>query len=247
MKDILMHSLKKTPLLIVAISMVSCGFFSEDEKAQKTTEATKVPYIVQPNYEHPEFKTLDATFSKQEHRFEINRCEFKYNEQPFFIGDAMEKIISVFGEPDGGKIKSGDGSVIFFDYEKLKFHAKFSNTDKKLKSYKMYLSDYSGHKDTPYKIIKLRKIPYQLDMKLNEFMELSDLKHDKNLKHGSAAFYILNEKKCYETSNLELEIGSRPSYKSTVIGGGHLTTTIDGDFNPELTSQIERILISIKE
>jgi hypothetical protein len=239
--------LKKLSIISLFLSLLSCGFFSEEAKVQKTTEATKVPYIVQPNYEHPKFKQLETAFAKQEHRFEIDRCEFKYNDNSFFIGDAMEKIISVFGEPDGGRIKSKDGSVIFFFFEKIKLQLRFSTSTKKLKSYTQNLSDYSSHKDTPYKIIKLRKVPYQLDMDLNEFMELSDLEHDKNLGDRTTNFYIINEQKCSETNNLKVTIGSTPHYKSSVVGGGHMTTTINGDFNPELTSVIEYISIYIKK
>ncbi len=245
--------LKKLCTTCVVASMVSCGFLSNNTKKENNMDTSENnptaqnpntdTYIVKPNYEHPKFKALDEAFAKQEHRFEIDRCEFKYNDQAFFIGDTMEKIIEIFGEPDGRKIKSLDETATTFVYEQLKFRATFSTSNKTLKSYVQFLIDYGGHDGIPYNIIKFRKAPYQLDMKLNDFMELTDLQHDKSLGHDYSAFYIEGEKKCNENKNIGTEIASEPSFETTVIGGGHMIITEDGDFRPELTGPIERILV----
>lgn len=105
----------------------------------------------------------------------------------------------------------------------------------------MRMSDYQGHKDTPYKIVKFRKVPYQLDMTLNEFIELSDLSHEKTLDHDTAAFYILNERKCNVLT--ETSIGSTPNFHSNDLGG-HMTTR--GAFNAESTGAIESLFIGIE-
>ncbi len=107
--------LKKLSITTVILSMVSCSFFTNPFKAQNTEEG----YVVQPNYDHPKFKALDVAFAKQEHRFEIDRCEFKYNNQTFFIGDSYDKIIEIFGKPDKESIytlnRKRDASLLSFN------------------------------------------------------------------------------------------------------------------------------------
>ena len=241
----LIKGIKKAAIASLLCCTLLCSFFSEDSKAQNNmdTEASKPTaqtsedgYIVEPNYEHPKFKELDAAFAKQDHRFEIDRCEFKYNEQSFFIGDSEEKIISILGEPDTRFTKTLDGKSYNLNYKKLKLW--FVYADNKVESFVLRMSDYEGHKDTPYKIIKFRKVPYQLDMSLNEFIELSDLSHEKTLEHDTSAFYVKNEKEC--SSLISTEIGSTPNYHST--GGGHMT--MRGAFNPKSTGTIRSFVIS---
>ena len=83
-------------------------------------------------------------------------------------------------------------------------------------------------------------------MTLNEFMQLSDLNHNK-LKHNSAAFYM--RKKCLssKTSCIYTSISAKPNFNNTTIGSGHMTVTEIGEFNPEVTGNIERFSIIIEE
>ena len=246
----LIKGIKRAAIASLFCCILSCSFFSEDSKAQNNMdrEASKPAikdnqegYIVKPNYEHPKFKELDATFAKQEHRFEIDRCEFKYNDQSFFIGDSEEKIISILGEPDK-KSENNSLDKNYFKYKKLKLLIWFSNKTKKVISFGMILKNYPGFEGSPYRIFKLRKIPYQLDMTLNEFLELSDLKHGENLSHDTSAFYIENELECSIVT--ETSIGSTPSYHSDDLGG-HMTTR--GAFNLESTGPIDVLDISLKK
>ncbi len=228
------HLLKKLSICTLVLSLVSCGFLGNDSKAQEG-------YVVQPNYDHPKFKELDAAFAKQEHRFEIDRCEFTYNDQAFFIGDSYDKIIEIFGEPDKEPVYTFDKKSYSIKYKKLKLFFRFLPLENTLKSFTLRMSDYEGHKDTPYKIIKFRKVPYHLDMTLNEFIELSDLEHGENLRHSTTAFYIMNESKC----DLEItsSILSIPGFES--IGGGHMT--MRGDFDPTTTKPIESLSVRLQQ
>ncbi len=232
----LRHLPKKLNIITLVLSLVSCGFLGNDSKAQEG-------YIVQPNYEHPKFKELDAAFAKQEHRFEIDRCEFKYNDQAFFIGDSYDKIIEIFGEPDNKITKTVTGEALILVYKKLKLTLQFATESKELKMLSMRMSDYEGHKDTPYKIIKFRKVPYQLDMTLNEFSELCDLEHEETLGHTSYTFYIKNEKKC-DSRELKMTIGSTAYYDTNDLGG-HMTTR--GAFDPKSTGPIESLYVGLKK
>ncbi len=224
------HLLKKLSICTLVLSLVSCGFLGNDSKAQEG-------YVVQPNYDHPKFKELDAAFAKQEHRFEIDRCEFTYNDQAFFIGDSYDKIIEIFGEPDD-KFIHNDGDFNL-KYKKLKLIIWFSKENNKVISFSMRMSNYKGHKDTPYKIIKFRKVPYHLDMTLNEFSKLCDLEHYETLGHKRASFYIIGEKKC-GVKNTSTEIGSIPRFKN--VGGGHMS--VSGEFIPENSDVIKSFVIS---
>ncbi len=230
----LRHLPKKLSIITLLLSLVSCGFLGNDSKAQEG-------YVVQPNYDHPKFKELDAAFAKQEHRFEIDRCEFTYNDQTFFIGDSYDKIIEIFGEPDEEPIYTFDKKSYSIEYKKLKLLFFFFANRSNLKTYSISISNYKGHKNTPYKIIKFRKVPYHLDMTLNEFINLSDLQHGENLDHDTSAFYIMNEPKCLIP--IDTEIGSTPGFES--IGGGHMT--MRGDFDPTTTKPIYSFVISLKE
>ena len=105
------------------------------------------------------------------------------------------------------------------------------------------MSDHRGHKDTFYDIMLFRDIPYHLDMALNEFMELSDLNHDK-LKHSSSDFYI--SQKCVPSKEecIYTSIDSKPNFNNTTIGAGHMTVTEIGEFNPEVTGEIHEFSIT---
>ncbi|WP_298955800.1 hypothetical protein [uncultured Nonlabens sp.] len=105
----------------------------------------------------------------------------------------------------------------------------------------MNLIDYNGYQNTRYKIVKFRKVPYHLEMNLNEFMELSNMEHGINLRHDTSAFYFINEKKCDKTQ-AAVGIGSTPNYEN--IGGGHMT--IRGEFDPKTTGPIKSLGISLE-
>ena len=249
---------KYLSLLLVIVSLSSCGFLSkkntEAEEPPKEVEKAETPktiddytdnYTITPNKAHPKFAPLMAEFKKQKHRFEIDACEFKYNDQSFFIGDSEEKVLAIFGEPDGGIRETISKKKIFYSYELLKFVTHLSVKEKTITNFSLRMSSYKGHKDTPYDVMLFMGIPYQLDMTLNEFMELSDLNHDK-LRHDPAAFFI--REKCFSNKEecIYISIAATPSFNNTSIGAGHMTVTEIGDFNPEMTGKIERFSISIE-
>ena len=245
------YCLKKSFLIVMLLSLTACNFLGDHSKAPEPMEETlkeqatqKVDakaYVVQPNYDHPKFKELDAAFAKQKHRFEIDRCEFKYNDQSFFIGDSEQKVITALGEPELRHTETLDGESYALEYKKLKLLLWFQFKNNQVESFVLRMSDYDGHQNTPYKIVKFRKVPYHLDMTLNNFMELSDMNHT-NVGHNSSVFNFINEKKC-EGYNISTEIGSTPAYSN--IGGGHMT--IRGDFNPKSTGPIRSFITSLKQ
>ncbi len=207
---------------------------------QETIDDYTDTYTITPDYDSPRFKELITQFNKQDHRFEIDTCEFKYNDQSFFIGDSPEKIISIFGEPDGGVIKSLDGSVETYNYEHFKFKLRFSLPQKKLVNYWLFFKDYEG-KNILFDVIIFRNIPYHLDMKLNDFLELSDLDHTK-LRRRSRSFFMF-QKECpsNDFQRIFTSIGSEAVYESE--GVGHLTYT--GDFDPNTSSEIRSLSVSL--
>lgn len=244
--------MKKINYLIILLILNSCEFTNSQEEEKEKEENY---YVVQPHYEHLTFKKLEAAFAKEEHRFEFDRCEFKYNDKSFFIGDSYEEIIAVFGEPDEPPTYTFDKKSYSIHYEKLKIHFWFPANKHQLDGFNMRMtSNYdrvissgnrNGHEDTPYTIIKFRKVPYHLDMTMNQFMKLSDLRHGSNLEHDHWSFYILNEEYC--DTPIETSIGSKPSYETSLSGFGHMTTTEIGDFEPEITYPIFSFSFSLIE
>lgn len=151
----------------------------------------------------------------------------------------MSQIVKIFGEPDD-KIETLDKSSIVFDYDKLKLSISFHQENQGINGITLRMSDYKGHEDTLFKIIVFRGVPYQLDMNLNEFMELSDLNHDK-LRHSSHSFYF-RQKECApsDEERIYTHIDSTPAYDSH--GGGHLN--LRGKFDPNVTGVIKGLNIS---
>lgn len=96
------------------------------------------------------------------------------------------------------------------------------------------------HDDTLFDIILFREIPYQLDMTLNEFMELSDLCHH-NLKRTRHSFFMF-QKECPPTKDTRIytSIGSSAVYE--IEGGSHMTWT--GDFDPNTSYPIKSLSFS---
>ena len=146
---------------LVIVSLSSCGFLTkkntEEQEPPKEVEKAETPktiddytdnYTITPNTAHPKFKSLMAEFKKQEHRFEINACEFKYNDQSFFIGDSEEKVLSIFGEPEGGIRETLYKKNIFYTYKSLKSIIIFSAEEKIIIDFDLRMSNYKGHKDT---------------------------------------------------------------------------------------------------
>ncbi len=244
-----MQFIKHLILSALALNMLSCGFLEDKTKDNEATAATvqdttaqnapKDGYIVTPYVAHPQFKALSAAFETQEHRFEIDRCAFKYNGKSFFIGDTEEKILKILGKPDE-IIKNDINKNYHLEYIKFKIILKFNSKSKLLESLVMLFTYYSKSINTTYKIIKFRKTPYKLDMTLNEFIELCDLNHEKNLTHDISSFYIKNEKPC--SIETETSIGSTPNYHS--ISGGHVT--MRGEFNPNSTGPINILGVGLK-
>ncbi len=255
----------KTHFLVVSICLAhySCGFLdngkggkemsdiieknrdgalkdSHQETSEKIDDYTDT-YTIMPKYGDPKFKELITQFNKQEHRFEIDTCEFKYNDQSFFIGDSPEKIISIFGEPDGGIIESIDKTVVSYVYQNLLLTIRFSIDENKMVYYLLRMRDNNGDKNKLYDIIKFRKIPYKMDMELNDFMILSNLTHSM-LKRTKSSFYMI-QKECSpkDNSRIKTVIGSYPAFESK--GTGHLTYR--GNFDPNTSDIIKAIDVSL--
>ncbi len=255
----------KTHFLVVSICLAyySCGFLDNGkggkemsdiieknrdgalkdshQETQETIDDYTDTYTITPKYGDPKFKELITQFNKQEHRFEIDTCEFKYNDQSFFIGDSPEKIISIFGKPDGGIIETFNKSSNVYRYVKLKMSISFSSEFDYLTKISLGLQDYRGHDDTKFDVIIFRNIPYHLDMKLNDFLELSDLDHTK-LRRRSRSFFMF-QKECppNDFQRIFTSIGSEAAYESE--GVGHLTYT--GDFDPNTSSEIRSLSVSL--
>lgn len=226
------------------------------------SEATLSDYIddytVTAKKRHPKYKSLLNRFKQQEHRFEFDTCEYKYNDHSFFFGDNPEKIIAVFGEPDNKEERpyynydkffnrlDDDtlNTALHYQYEKLKLSISFKKLHHKeyeLSSCNIGMSEDKYDKtQTLYDVILFRKVPYQLDMTLNEFMELSNLSHKKLRRTGGfhRSFYMFQEE-CPPTEETRIytAIDSYASYETE--GGGHLTWT--GDFDPTESSPIESL------
>ncbi len=247
-----MQHIKYLILSTLVLNMLSCGFLEDKTKDNEAmavtvqdTTAQNVPtdgYIVTPHVAHPKFKALSAAFETQEHRFEIDRCEFKYNGKSFFFKETYDDIIKIFGKPNEAPIYTFDEELYSIKYKELKLTVVFTSGTNSFMALSLRVSDYKGHEDTPYKIVMFRKTPYHLDMTLNEFMELSDLQHGSTLKHDTAAFYIINEQICDSKLKTGTGIGSTPNYHST--GVGHVT--IRGEFNPESTGPIKNFSIGLE-
>ena len=104
-----------------------------------------------------------------------------------------------------------------------------------------YALEYKyGKTKTLFDVILFRKVPYQLDMTLNEFMELSNLSHKKLRRTGGfhRSFFMFQEE-CPPTEETRIytAIDSYASYE--IEGIGHMTWT--GDFDPTESSPIESL------
>ncbi|KGK30604.1 hypothetical protein [Cellulophaga sp. E6(2014)] len=251
---------KKIKLLItiaLIISLTACNFFNSNLKEKDvSTDASKKSnaeeknivndsddLTITPKYDDPRYKELMTQFEKQEHRFEIDACEFKYNGKSFFIGDSYEKILSIFGEHKDELFLSEKYSYYRFKYDDIKLTFLLSEPGKKLTTLNLVLDRrFTGDVAPPFEIILLRKIPYKLGNSLNEFMELSDLNHDK-LKHTQHSFSFIELEKCSinENETIFTVLDSNPVYKN--IGGGHMT--IRGAFDPESTGPIKGLKVGI--
>ena len=144
----LIQLLKKGILASILLSIISCNFLSNDSQTQNNIEANqKDGYIVQPNYDHPKFKELDRDFTKQEHRFEIDRCEFKYNDQAFFIGDSYDKIIEIFGKPDDELVFTPNKKSYSIRYADIKLFFRFIPSDNSLKTIVLYIGNLEQNED----------------------------------------------------------------------------------------------------
>lgn len=243
---------KHTYILLTIVSLLltsSIFLVKNDRKKTKEKKADTQgniddytdAYAITPKKDLPKFKELEAAFEQQVHRFEIEKCQFKYNEQPFFMGDSPGKIIQIFGVPNR-KVESEPQNFILFDYKELQVEIKFSYLKREMTSFLLKMAGYDDVKNKHIDIIKFRQIPYQLGMKLNDFMALSNLTHDK-LRRDSFHFFML-QKECppSETERIYTNIGSSPAYE--VEGGGHLTWT--GDFNPNKSYSIKKIGVEVK-
>lgn len=233
-------------LAVVSLLLTSCILLEKKEVKEEVVTKKNIndytdKYTIVPKNNLLKFKELVANFEKQEHRFEIEKCQFKYNGQSFFIGDNSDKIIQIFGEPDN-KIKSLDAEAITFFYKKLKIDFRFSLKESKLIHFWVHMSDYQDYEQAPYKVIKFRQIPYQVDMTLNQFMELSDLTHDK-LRRSRFYFFML-QKECppSKTERIYTYLDSEPIY--SVEGSGRLTWI--GDFEASESSVLKGIEVSVQ-
>lgn len=230
-------------LTIVSLLLTSCIFLEKRKRKVviETIDDYTDTYTINPKKELLKFKELTAAFEQEVHRFEIEKCQFKYNGQSFFIGDSSEKIVQIFGEPDN-KIKSLDAEVVTFSYKKLKVDFRFCLKKSTLIHFWVHLSDYQDYEGAPYKIIKFRQIPYQIDMTLNQFMELSDLTHDK-LRRSRFYFFML-QKECPPSSieRIYTYLDSEPIY--AVEGSGRLTWI--GDFDAKESRVLKGIEVSVQ-
>ena len=240
---------------------ISCSFFNNEKKSDlmsndkdktKTNQEKETiddytdTYKIIPNYKLPIFKELVMKFNTQEHRFEINTCEFKYNGKSFFIGDSVDSITAIFGEPQGEITKSGDETSFYYDYNNLNISMRFSTSKKNLEVFNINLRDYDDKHISPFDILLFHKVPYYYKMKLNTFLALSDLDHTK-LRHSRFSF-VVRPKECApnKDSRISHYILSRPVYATN--GGGHLTYS--GEFNPKESNVIngfEFIAQTLKE
>ena len=240
------HKVNKTTkqfsLLSIVLCFISCNFSTKETNAQEMKKDDSIKtetiddytddYTITPNIEHPKFKVLSEAFTKQKHRFEIDACEFKYNGQSFFIGDSMEKIVKIFGEPHEEMIETSDGNFNT-TYLKNKVSLRFDSSKEKLISFLLWLNITEATNDL-FPIIFFRGVPHELNMSLNEFLELSDLNHDK-LKRTTTNFFML-QRECPQSksSRVYTSIDSSPSFDSK--GGGHLT--LRGSFDPNSSEVI---------
>lgn len=241
-------------------------------------------YNITPNTKHPKFKSLVEEFKRQEHRFEFDICEYKYNNQSFFIGDSPKKIVAIFGNPDEKnertcyrivgrpfgichekgdnkemlqfKQEYGDSilskkNYLTYEYKNLKIRLSFegsNNKDYGLDNFGIGLSKENlftykfGESETLFNVILFRKIPYQLDMTLNQFMELSDLSHSKLRRNHHSFYFFQEECSPYEDRRIYTSINSRAAYDTK--GGGHMTWR--GDFDPNTTYPIETLSFYLK-
>ncbi|TCI94794.1 hypothetical protein [Tenacibaculum sp. M341] len=263
-------------LIFIFFAIILFPVFFPQKPKEKTISDYTDDYVISAYTDHPKFKELTDQFNQQAHRFEFGVCEYKYNDQQFFIGDNPEKITAIFGEPDERRestryefgdsyryinkdetkrleeLKQTYGDSLFlkehslrFEYTSLKIDVSFKrlpNKEYQLRSFSIAMSEEDRFYKSKYKeaktlfdVIVFRGVPYQLDMTLNEFMELSDLSHYE-LRRRSRSFFMF-QKECPPTkdSRIYTSINSRAVYK--VEGGGHLTWT--GDFDPHTTYPIK--------
>lgn len=245
-------------------------------KLKNTLDYYTDDYTITNNTEDPKFKLLVEEFKKQEHRFEFDTCEYKYNNQSFFLGASQTEIINIFGKPDEqnerllyefndrsryfGKSEDDKKEIaeltreygdslkltnrfISYKYNSLKLSLRFEyiNNSFKLYSFGIGLSEFNNsnykfeHEDTVFDVILFRQAPYQLDMSVNDFMEMSDLSHEKLRRFRRSFFMFQKECPITKDTRIFIDIDSRAIYKQE--GGGHMTWT--GDFDPNTSYPIE--------
>jgi len=251
---------------MIGIMIIGCGFIADKKeendmddatdtkqiqqttpgvkKQQQAIDAYTDTYTITPNSTLPKFKELTAQFAAQKHRFEIDSCVFTYNGQSFFIGDNVEKITNIFGEPESDIIESLDKTVMTYNYPSLGLKFRFLTKNKSLNYFGLTIRsilDKYRH-SVPFDIVIFYKIPYQYEMKLNDFLKLSDLNHDK-LRHNDVSF-IIRRKECAPDENHRITnyILSDPVYQTTDVGIGY----VRGNFNPNSSNVINGFGVTLE-
>lgn len=188
--------MKKVLLIVLCLLYNSCDFVGswldekqvEMEKERKEElEKRTIDYYtsnltIVPNKTDTKFNILSKEFRDQKHRFEFNICEYKYNNQLFFIGDSPEKMVSIFGEPDEKSLERtrheyAKGKYIYLTKEELSKQKELEeNIDESLNKTKLKFFRYT------YKNLGLRMSFESIDNKsyvLSSFnIKLSDYNHE---------------------------------------------------------------------
>ncbi|CAM1348185.1 hypothetical protein TASCI_110013 [Tenacibaculum ascidiaceicola] len=209
--------------LIINLSMLGC---------QPTTKKMRIMN------DTPEYKK----FTMQEHRFELNGCNLKYNDKPFELGMSLQQFEQVFGENwVKEKIASENKSGPYFAYNKKK-GMEIVIEKNKIRDIYIYIQDtYLEYPDIDMignATVMLNGTLLNQTDKIHEYIKRANTTFDEiGIKSSGYTFKYSCDKE------LLYFLDSPVSYHRK--GGGHLY--ISGDWKLEETNKVKSIHIYYDE
>ncbi len=215
----------KTLTLLFCLALTTC---------QSTKNSASTIDIQSPDYK---------AYKTQKHRFMLNGCELTYNEQPFYIGMPLNKVITMLGkESKTYRTEFYPGDSKRYYWEPIGIEIIGSNTlveDIYIYIKNTYDSDFTGTSILGNKSVILNNQLLTQTEKMHEYVKKAGISfEDFRLSNsGYSKEYIC------KNDILTYDIDSRLDRER--IGSGHLYTS--GDWLLENTNQINYIHIYKKE
>jgi hypothetical protein len=179
--------------------------------------------------ETQETQAMLAEFRKQEHRFELNGCEFKYNGESFKLGSSTEKIKNLLGDASREIIEeNGPRRIYFWNNDTIQMKVNDMTTGLYVMTIELNKMDSSSY-------VLVEGVPLNNKLVMASFIGNSNFKFED--------FYIGNTeyKYIYDHCNQPIEYLFFSDVNYTYIGDGHARLKDKIDF--EKTGPVRALVI----